>query len=250
MILLGRSLGKVGLQAQADRNENGGSLSLGFPAMGIQVKQLYRAFQLYQKSGKLGDFALLKADAFGAKASPNVAHKLAEVTGYYPEINVEHLLQYPLGTFGREYAEHLTKNQLKPFNVSPEFDAIAQRNVFALRYAVTHDIFHCLLGFDTSYAGEIGVLAFAAAQNYSPSLRVGLTLAKFLYPLWTPSQRGAIRGNLAKGQELGKQADFLLGYRFEDHWHEPIAQVRERLGLPATVEQSEKECLGDRSIKG
>ncbi len=209
--------------------------------MGIQVKQLYRAFQLYQKSGKLGDFALLKADALGAKANPNLAPKLAGVTGYYPEINVEQLLQYPPGTFGREYAEHLTINKLKPFNVSPEFDAIAQRNVFALRYAVTHDIFHCLLGFDTSYAGEIGVLAFAAAQNYSPSLQLSLTLAKILYPLLAPGQRGAIKANLAKGQELGKQADFLLGYRFEDHWHEPIAEVRLRLGLPATVDEIPSE---------
>ncbi|MCT7958650.1 Coq4 family protein [Laspinema palackyanum] len=205
--------------------------------MGIQVKPLYRAFQLYQKSRKLGDFALLKADALGAKAHPNLAPKLASVTGYYPEINVEQLLQYPPGTFGREYADHLTKNQLKPFNVSREFDAIAQRNVFALRYAVTHDIFHCLLGFDTSYAGEIGVLAFAAAQNYSPALKVSLTFAKILYPLLAPRQRGAIRANLAKGQALGKQADFLLGYRFEDHWQEPVAQVRLNLGLPATVDE-------------
>jgi ubiquinone biosynthesis protein COQ4 len=217
--------------------------------MGIQVQQLYRAFQLYQKSGKLGDFALLKADALGAKVDGNLAPKLAGVTGYYPEIKVEDLLQYPPGTFGREYAEHLTRNQLKPFNVSPEFDAIAQRNVFALRYGVTHDIFHCLLGFDTSYAGEIGVLAFAAAQNYSPSLQVSLTFAKLLYPLLAPRQRGAIRANLAKGQALGKQAGFLLGYRFEDHWHEPIAEVRQRLGLPAIVEESSRECLGDRSIK-
>lgn len=104
--------------------------------MGIQVKPLYRAFQLYQKSGKLGDFALLKADALGAQANPNLAPKLAAVTGYYPEINVQHLLQYPPGTFGRTYAEHLTNNHLNPFNVSPEFHGIAQRNVFALRYAV------------------------------------------------------------------------------------------------------------------
>ncbi|MGL5195734.1 MAG: Coq4 family protein, partial [Chroococcales cyanobacterium] len=194
--------------------------------MGIHVKQLYRAFQLYQKSGQLGDFALVKADALGAKANPNLAPKLAEVTGYYPEIKVEQLLQYPPGTFGREYAEHLTNKRLQPFNVSPEFDAIAQRNVFALRYGVTHDIFHCLLGFDTSYAGEIGVLAFAAAQNYSPSLQVGLTVAQILYPLLAPRQCRAIWANLAQGQALGKQAVFLLGYRFEDHWHEPIAQVR------------------------
>ncbi|BBD66138.1 hypothetical protein NIES4072_01830 [Nostoc commune NIES-4072] len=30
---------------------------------------------------------------------------------------------------------------------------------------------------------------------------------------------------------LGKKPDFLLGYRFEDHWKEPIENVRKRLGL-------------------
>ncbi|MEH2268911.1 MAG: hypothetical protein V7K68_10810 [Nostoc sp.] len=37
-----------------------------------------------------------------------------------------------------------------------------------------------------------------------------------------PQQLKAIFVNLAKGRELGKQADFLLGYSFEDHWEEPI----------------------------
>ncbi|MEH2039955.1 Coq4 family protein [Nostoc sp.] len=80
------------------------------------------------------------------------------------------LSQYPQGTFGREYATYMQANQLKPLNISPELEDVAKRNLFALRYLVTHDIFHVLLDFDTTYAGEIGVLAFAATQNYSKSL--------------------------------------------------------------------------------
>jgi ubiquinone biosynthesis protein Coq4 len=105
-------------------------------------------------------------------------------------------------------------------------------NVFALRYALTHDIFHLLLGFDTSYAGEIGVLAFAAAQNYSKSLKIGLWMAKFLYPIIAFRQREAIFANMHKGLQLGKKAKFLLGYRFEEHWQEPLQEVRKHLGLP------------------
>jgi ubiquinone biosynthesis protein Coq4 len=113
-------------------------------------------------------------------------------------------------------------NHLKALNISPELVDVAQRNVFALRYAVTHDIFHVLLGFDTTYAGEIGVLAFAAEQNYSKSLKISLKLAQFLYPILAPQQSQMICANLNKGQKLGKKADFLLGYRFEEHWQEPI----------------------------
>lgn len=123
------------------------------------------------------------------------------------------------------------KNQLKPLSISPELEDIAKRNLFALRYLVTHDIFHVLLDFDTTYAGEIGVLAFAATQNYSKSLQIGLWLAKLLYPILAPRQIKGIFANLAKGRELGKKADFLLGYRFEEHWEEPIEDVRKRLGL-------------------
>ena len=197
------------------------------------LKQLQKLKTLLaaKNSGNLGDFAILKSDLLGAKVTPEVADKLRSVVGYYPPIDLEKLSQYPQGSFGREYAEHMHKNHLQPLNISPELDEIAKRNVFALRYVVTHDIFHVLLDFDTSYAGEIGVLAFAAAQNYSNSLKISLRLAKLLYPLLAPQQIKAIFVNLQRGHELGNKAEFLLGYRFEEHWAEPINEVRQRLIL-------------------
>ena len=92
-------------------------------------------------------------------------------------------------------------NNLQPLNISPELEDVAKRNVFALRYVVTHDIFHVLLDFDTSYAGEIGVLAFAAAQNYSKSLKISFWFAKILYPIIAPQQIKAIVANQRKGQK-------------------------------------------------
>ncbi|MDZ7961515.1 MAG: Coq4 family protein [Aulosira sp. DedQUE10] len=195
------------------------------------LKQLKAIFAA-KKSGNLGDFAILKSDLLGAKVAPEVADKLRSLAGYHPRIDLEKLSQYPEGSFGREYADHMNANHLKPLNVSPELDEVAKRNVFALRYVVTHDIFHVLLGFDTSYAGEIGVLAVANAQNYSKSFKISLLLAKLLYPLLAPQQVKAIFANLQKGHELGNKAEFLLGYRFEEHWQEPINEVRKSLSLP------------------
>ena len=193
--------------------------------------QQLQAIIAYKNSENLGDIAILKSDFFGAKVSPTVASKLQPVAGYYPVIDLKQLSQYPQGSFGREYANHMQANQLKPLSISPELEDIAKRNLFAWRYLVTHDIFHVLLDFDTTYAGEIGVLAFAATQNYSKSLQIGLWLAKLLYPILAPRQIKRIFANLAKGQELGKKANFLLGYRFEEHWEEPIEDVRKQLGL-------------------
>lgn len=182
-------------------------------------------------SGNLGDFAILKSDFLGAKVTPEVAEKLRSLAGYHLPIDLAKLSQYPQGSFGREYAEHMNANHLQPLNVSPELDEVAKRNVFALRYVVTHDIFHVLLGFDTTYAGEIGVLAFAAAQNYSKSLKISLWLASLLYPILAPQQFSEIFVNLQKGYQLGKKAEFLLSYRFEEHWEEPINEVRKHLVL-------------------
>jgi ubiquinone biosynthesis protein Coq4 len=198
----------------------------------IKFKQLYLARMAY-KSGNLGDFAILKADAFGSKVNPEVESKLQQVVGYHPPIDLEKLNQYPKGSFGWEYAQHMKTNHLKPFNVSPQLEDIAKRNVFALRYAVTHDIFHVLLEFDTSYAGEIGVLAFAAEQDYSPLLKVSLALAKVLYPVLAPWQLKEIFANLRKGQKLAKKAKFLLGVRFEEYWERPLSEVKAELGLTA-----------------
>ncbi len=197
----------------------------------LKKLQQLKAILAYKNSDNLGDIAILKSDFFGAKVSSEVTSKLQEVVEYYPVINLNQLSQYPQGSFGREYANYMQANQLKPLNISPELEDIAKRNLFALRYLVTHDIFHVLLGFDTTYAGEIGVLAFAATQNYSKSLQIGLWLARLLYPILAPQQIKAIFVNLEKGRELGKKADFLLGYRFEDHWEEPINDVRKRLRL-------------------
>lgn len=204
--------------------------------MQLKFKQLYRAFQAL-KSENLGDGAILKADALGAKANPIVESKLQNVVGYHPPIDLEKLIQYPKGSFGYEYACHMKKNHLKPFNVSLGLEEIAQRNVFALRYAVTHDIFHVLLGFDTSYAGEIGVLAFAAEQNYSPHLNLSLSLAKAIYPILAPQQVKTIFANVRQGQELGKKAQFLLGVRFEQYWDKSLTLVKAELGLiPESVQ--------------
>ena len=196
-----------------------------------KLKQV-KAALAYKNSQNLGDFAILKSDILGATVSATCAEKLQNVVGYYPQIDLNKLIEYPLCSFGREYAEHMKKNNLQPLNISPELDDVAQRNVFALRYVVTHDIFHVLLDFDTSYAGEIGVLAFAAAQNYSKSLKISFWLAKIIYPIIAPRQVKAIVVNQLKGQELARKAEFLLGYRFEEHWSKPLTKIREDLGLP------------------
>lgn len=199
----------------------------------IKLRQLAAVIREASRGkGELGDLALLKADALGAKARPLVTERLQSVVGYHPKIDLDALLKLPLGTLGHEYAQHMKTNNLQPFVISPSFADLARRNVFAMRYAVTHDIFHVILDFDTSYAGEMGVLAFAAAQGYSRSQKVGLWLATLLYPLLAPGQTQHIFENKHRGTVLGQQADCLLAYRFEDNWTRSLSEIRSTLLKP------------------
>lgn len=197
----------------------------------INLKQLYLAYKISKNPERAGDFALIKSNVFGARANRSTEAKMQSVKGYYPEINLQKLGQLPPVTFGYEYARYMQENKLQPIQISPELAEIAQSNVFATRYAVTHDMFHVLLGFDTSYAGEIGVLAFAVEQNYSRMLNFSLFPAAVIYSAIAPTQFKSILANIYRGKQMAKKATFLLNYRFEDYWATPIATIRSNLGI-------------------
>lgn len=183
------------------------------------------------RAGRLGDAAVLKADALGARATPEIEAQLAPVRGWFPAIDLDALRRLPPGSFGRTYADFLDERRLTPLIISPELGAEVARNPFAVRYAATHDMFHTVLGFDTSLAGEAGVYAFAAAQKY---LRRGdwlVAFARVVYTLRRPWQWRQIRAAVERGRALGLRARMLLAFRFEEHWERPLAELRAELGV-------------------
>ncbi|MEB3279157.1 MAG: Coq4 family protein [Lyngbya sp.] len=199
--------------------------------MKLDIKSFFQVIKIAKNTDYLGDVAILKAEAFGVKLNPKLESKMQPVVGYHPKIDLEKLSQLPPETLGYQYAQHMKINNLQPFEISPEVCKIAEKNVFSLRYSITHDLFHVLLDFDTSYAGEIGVLAFAAEQNYSQTLKLSLLMARLLYPILAPQQIPQIFANLRRGRELGKQAQFLLNYRFEENWEKPLTEIKAELEL-------------------
>lgn len=182
-------------------------------------------------TGRPGDFALLKAELFGAKPSDAVVGKLESVKGYRPSIDIPALSQLPENTFGRRYANWMIGQKLTPFVISEDLGHIADRNTLAMRYAITHDMIHVLTGFDTSYAGEIGVLSFAVAQDYSPQFKTGLKVASILYPFLSLGKLRSLNATKKTGAELGHRAKFLLGERLEDHFEDDLNVLRRQLNL-------------------
>lgn len=209
------------------------------------IKRYIKALKDYFIKGEVGDIAFLKFEVFGLGANPEVLALLKDFEGYYPTINLEQLSQLPIGTLGYEYARHMQKNGIQPLEISQDLREEADEHLFALRYTVTHDIFHILLGFDTSYAGEIGVFAFTIAQNYSKTMNSFEPLITYLYPLIFITQVKQMRANIRKGKALGKQGKCLLAYRFEENWGLAIADIRSELGL--ILEDELDEEFGSQS---
>lgn len=190
-------------------------------------------WRLLRQNGPKGDMTIYKCDAFGVKADPAVEHELAHVRGYAPRVELAALRALPDGTLGREYVRLLDDNGYDAFEVT---DAVPrdmlERHVFGLRIAVTHDMVHVLTGFDTSWAGELGVLAFSVGQgNSAAQTYVALPLALVMYPLRAPWQIPALLRCLRQGWRMGKRARFVLGQRLEDWFARPVEEVRKMLDI-------------------
>lgn len=203
------------------------------------IKRFIKAYKDYFTEGETGDAALLESQLYGFGTHPDLLKKLQGLAGYYPKIDLEQLRQLPEGTLGYEYAQHMQDHGIQPLEVSDDLREEAKRHPFALRYTVTHDIFHILLGFDTSYAGEAGVFGFTVGQNYTKALNWSYSLVKLIFLMIKPWQAKDILASARRGKKLGEQADCLLAYSFEDNWARPINEIRTELGLALVDEPLE-----------
>lgn len=188
------------------------------------------AVQAYRQ-GKLGDVAACKSAILGTKAYPEIAEQLSRLITCCPTIDLAALRRLPEGTFGRIYAQHMDEYHLTPLEISPDVIAKLPDQPLGLRYTLLHDVFHVLLGYDTSLVGEMGVWAFVDAQHYSPSYQTAAWLAHWLYPLAVPHRYRQLRAIEQQSRRLGQQAACVIAHPLEEYWSEPLSTVKNRLGL-------------------
>ncbi|MEM9189296.1 MAG: Coq4 family protein [Myxococcota bacterium] len=191
-----------------------------------------------RSGGSPGDVGLLKAELFGVRTPPAIAERLSEASldGYLPEPKLTDLRRMARGTLGREYAELLADNDLQPFFISSDLRPRALQHTYLMRYIATHDFIHLVTGFDTGWAGELGVLAATVEQGFAPGGTAQEWAARVYYPARDFANRKAIRRNRRLGHVLGRDANYLLTYRYEDNLERPLAVVRRELKLPSPEE--------------
>lgn len=175
------------------------------------------------------------------KSLPNVSEILEQNTKVHLPSLAE-LSQSPVGSFGRSYAEHMKINKLDPNFFPWEMNGSDEDRILN-RVRSMHDLWHVLVGFDTSVPGELGLQAFTLAQLRSP-LSALLIAGGILHSL-TRGQKdfGHSIDCIFQGYQMGVQSRSLLGVQLEEHLDEDLSSLRQRFGIVVRHEQHARGFL-------
>lgn len=191
---------------------------------------------------RIGDASVLQSDLMGARMRSEIRRQVERLCAHSnhdrlrPRLDQEALRRLPPGTFGRAYADFCAAHHIVPATISDAFDAATlRRNPAIARYICLHDMFHVLLGCDTSLPGELRITAFIMEQRYFTASKLFLALLHVIGPLARPLQARALLNNLRVGRELARRAPMLLAEPLEDLLGRDLASVQQSLGLPATA---------------
>ena len=170
-----------------------------------------------------------------AEAHPEIGPAMVRQPRLGP-MDLNALATLPSGTLGHAFATHELERGLDPADlpVRPHHDGGSW--LLAHLYE-THDIWHVVTGFDTDVAGELGLQAFMLGQMPTP-LPWFLLGGGFLNTaLFARHEADARARAFVDGWTMGRQARPLVGVAWSERWDEPLASVREGLGvtLPAAV---------------
>lgn len=187
---------------------------------------------------RLGDAALLHSALLGLRMSADTTARvdaLVERRGVAvlrPPIDPVALRQLPRGSFGREFIEFCAANAITPVTISDAFDRDELLPMAAVaRYIVTHDMFHVLLGHDTSLPGELGVTGFVIGQRLIRGAWLLFAMQCVVAVLLRPHRALRTVANLRAGFRLGRRAPNLLAEPLEEFFAEDLEHLRRRLGL-------------------
>lgn len=185
-----------------------------------------------QDPDRFGDVPVLKSELTGSRGNAQTEARLDPVRGYHPHIDIDAIASLPDGTFGREYARFMAANNIQPIVLTGNLprDMVA-RNAMNVRYGIIHDMVHVLLGFDTSWVGEVGVWAFVGAQNYGGSLNFASWMSLVVAPFRAPLRLGECWRAFWRGRQMGKTADFLIAVKLEEMLELPLEAVRKKLNI-------------------
>lgn len=146
------------------------------------------------------------------------------------------LLEYPAGTFGREFGEHMKANKLD-IDFFPDPAGQGSERYFVERARKSHDLWHVLTGYGAGVVGEIGLQSFSLAQLRSPISAIILAGGILHTLLRNPSIYESLIDHMFEGYEMGRHAKPLIGLPIESYLHENLNELRTKLNIVPTAYQ-------------
>jgi ubiquinone biosynthesis protein COQ4 len=150
--------------------------------------------------------------------------------GYKARYSLEALSKMPDNTLGYAYAKHMYDNNLQVLDYQgKERD---KYQFFFTRLRQTHDILHVMTGFNTDNLGEVGLEGFYIGQATLPNVYY-LMIARMSHILLDDKifEAQLYLQTVTKGFQMGKNAEKVLGLRWEEMWLEDINILRNKLRI-------------------
>ncbi len=138
------------------------------------------------------------------------------------------------GTLGRCYADQLISQGITPDTLIDPSPIKDERDYITHRLKETHDITHVLTGFGIDGVSELGLQGFNLAQNRSP-LAVMLIFGGMLTALQKDEPLAPMLRALAKGFQMGLDAELVIARKLEEGWDRPLNEWRSELRLPEAI---------------
>ena len=166
-------------------------------------------------------------------SNPNFAQLVND--GWRPQpIDLLALQTLPAGTLGRRYADQLISQGITPETLIDPSPINDERDYIVHRLKETHDITHVLTGFGIDGVSELGLQGFNLAQNRSP-LAVMLIFGGMLTALQNDEPLAPMLRALAKGFQMGLDAELVISRKLEEGWDRPLKEWRSELRLPEEI---------------
>jgi len=161
-------------------------------------------------------------------------------------IDLDALGNLPEGTLGRAYADFLRSRGLTSdvFEGTPEDVPDPGMAYIIQRLRQTHDLWHVVTGYDTDPASEVALQAFTFGQLGAPSAGI----LALLGTLRGMSIKADLVRDVARAHRLGRRAEKLAIFPWEDYWSTPLLDVRRMLRLPVVPHDAERLAREVRAV--
>jgi len=156
---------------------------------------------------------------------------------YLPKFpTIEELNSMPKNSLGHELAQHLIKNSINlefaGLDTSVFYSQdVGQMNYLAIRSTRHHDTLHVLTGLTTSPVDEYALFAFQLPQLHSSYHLILLSSGLLHIAFYQPENIPELTEKLSRFHQIGKNARFVMGFPFEEHWRTDLNEVRSMLKI-------------------